>query len=188
MKHSLFLGVSVGLALLAGVASAQDSGRQMLCPKPTYVTLTASAPSVFNADFSSASLGAPRAWLNNTAINHTFLYSFLWKPPVGKCCSNIISATLTVQLKSNQPGSSKTAADAGNDIISIVRNGAGVPGYGGPIYSSFPFPVNQPTTKTFVLTGAELANINTDNRLSFAVEDDTRVVSATLQLARCCLS
>jgi hypothetical protein len=188
MKNSLFAALAIGCVLIANAASAQDAGRQMLCPKPTYVTLTASAPSVFNADFSPASLGAPRAWLNNTAINHTFLYSFIWKPPVAKCCTNIISATLTVQLRSNQGGSSKTASDAGNDIISIVRNGVGVPGYGGPIYTSFPFPVNQATTKTFVLTGAELANINTDNRLSFAVEDDTRVISATLQLARCCLS
>ncbi len=187
MKNSLFLGMLIGCVLAASAASAQDASRPMLCPKPTYLTITAGAPSVFNADFSAAALAAPRAGLHNTLPNKMFLNTFQWKRPAG-CCSDITSATLTVQMKANQGGSSKTASDAGNDLIGISRNGVGVPGYAGPVYSSFPFAAGQTVTKTFVLTGAELANLNMDNRLSFTVEDDTQVVSATLQLSRCCLN
>lgn len=187
MKRSLILGIVIGGVLAASAVLAQEvSQRPMLCPHPTYETLTASGSSVVNADFSAAALAAPRAGLNDSQPNKMFLYSFVWKPS-GKCCT-IVGATLTVKMMSNQPGSSKTASDAGNDLIGITRNGAGVPGYAGPVYTSFPFPANQATTKTYVLTGAELANLNADNRLSFNVEDDTRVTSATLSLARCCLN
>jgi hypothetical protein len=37
------------------------------------------------------------------------------------------------------------------------------------------------------LNAASLLNVNHDNRLSFAVQDDTTVESAVLQLSGCCL-
>ena len=84
MKNSLFLGMLIGCVLAASAASAQDAGRPMLCPKPTYLTLTAGAPSVFNADFSAAALAAPRAGLHETQPNKMFLNTFQWKRPAGK--------------------------------------------------------------------------------------------------------
>jgi len=188
MKRSLLLSILIGGVLTASAAVAQEPGRPgpMLCPKPTYITLQAHPPSVFNGDFSAAALAVSRAGLNDTQPNKMFLYTFEWKTP-GKCCT-IVGATLIVNMASNQGGASKTSSDAGNDLISISRNGAGVPGYAGPVYTSFPFAANKVTSKTFVLTGTELANLNMDNRLSFAVEDDTRVTGATLQLSMCCLN
>ena len=38
------------------------------------------------------------------------------------------------------------------------------------------------------MSAAALAAINADNRLSFHVKDDTRVLSAKLQINRCCVN
>jgi hypothetical protein len=56
----------------------------------------------------------------------------------------------------------------------------------GPLYSD-PVTINQQTTRTFVVNAAGLAAMNANNRLSFAVQDDTRVLSADLRIDRCCI-
>lgn len=183
--------------LLSGaLAKAQD--RQALtvsegpfvakaaCPRPISLTLTATTPNVVNSDFSALQLGAPRAWLNDPAINKNFLYTFQYAKDE-KCCE-VTSAVLTVRMKANQSGQSKTTADAGNDGISIMYNGGLVLPFSQPVYSSWSFNAGQTATKTWTLTGAALANLNATRRLSIYVQDDTMVQSATLQISGCCLS
>ncbi len=156
------------------------------CPRPISLTLTATTPNVVNSDFSAAQLGAPRAWLNDPAINKNFLYTFQYAKDE-RCCE-VTSAILTVRMKANQGGQSKTSSDAGNDGISIMYNGSVVPPFSQAVYSSWSFNVGQTSTKTWTLTGAALANLNATHRLSIYVQDDTMVQSATLQISGCCLS
>lgn len=160
------------------------------CPNPQHIVLTAGAANVLNnifpGDFSAAALAAPRVGLGDAHCDKFFLCTFKLDLP-SKCCQ-ITRAVLTVKMKANQPGSSVNDHSAGNDTIGIYRNGAGVVGYGEHVYSNWPFAAGQPSVKTFNLTGAELTNLNTDRRLSFVVQDDTMVQSATLELWGCCLS
>jgi hypothetical protein len=94
-------------------------------------------------------------------------------------------------MKSNTPGTTATTADAGNDTIGVtVVGGVGaMPQPGGPVYGpTFPFPAGTLITKTFNITGTALAKLEIGNGLSFGVQDDTMVTSATLTLSGCCLS
>ena len=160
------------------------------CPRPIALTLTATNPTSFDpADFAQGQLNAPHmTGLGDTSINKNFLYTFKWKRDE-RCCQ-ITKAVLTVKLRANQAGQAATSADAGNDGIAIMHLGNVVPPYNESVYSNVPkpFPVGQPATKTWNLTGAALNNINAFNKLSFAVQDESRVDSATLQLWGCCLS
>jgi hypothetical protein len=156
------------------------------CPKPISLTLTATTPNVVNSDFSAGQLGAPRAWLNDPLINKSFLYTFQYAKDE-KCCE-VTSAVLTVRMKANQNGHSKTSSDAGNDGIAIMYNAAVVLPFSQPVYSSWSFNAGQTATKTWSLTGAALANLNATHRLSIYVQDDTMVQSATLQISGCCLN
>lgn len=158
------------------------------CPKPIYMTLNANTPNLFQADFSPASFSAQRVGLNSTATNKFFLHTFQWKSAARNC--QITSAVLTVKMKSNNGGSSAAASDAGNDTISVVVNGAGVPPFSERVYSAVntPFSAGQAATKVWNLTGAALTAINANSRLSFSVQDDTMVQSATLVLRGCCLT
>lgn len=196
-KRYLVYSLLLATFLLSGaLAKAQD--RQALtvsegtiiakaaCPRPISLTLTATTPNVVNADFNAVQLGGPRAWLNDPAINKSFLYTFQYTKDE-KCCE-VTSAVLTVRMKSNQSGASKTSSDAGNDGIAIMFNGAGVPPFSQSVYSSWSFNAGQTSTKTWTLTGAALANLNATRRLSIYVQDDTMVQSATLQISGCCLS
>jgi len=125
--------------------------------------------------------------LNYSGPDKSFGYTFQWKP-AHRCCQ-ITKAVLTVNLQANQGGSSTNSSDAGNDNIYVMRQGSTVAPYSERIYTGlWPFQAGKQVTKVWNLTGAALANINTDNRLSFYVEDDTMVKSATLSLIGCCLS
>lgn len=173
---------------------------QNSCPNPVSLTLTATTPYVENSDFNATQLGAPRAWLNDPASNKSFLYTFRWNQDL-RCCE-ITRAVLTVRMKSNQGGTSGTSPDAGNDGIAIMHTGNVVPPYSQAVYMpsvasppvasspavTYPFPVGQPSVKTWTLQGQALANLNANRRLSIYVQDDTTVQSATLQIWGCCLS
>lgn len=188
--------------LLVASASAQQQERKALpldntapivqseCPRPIALTLTATNPTSFiAADFAPVQLSAPHmTGLGDTAIDKNFLYTFQWKRDE-KCCQ-ITRAVLTVKMKSNGPGQSQTSADAGNDGIAIMYAGAAVAPYNEGVYSNVtkPFGVGQVAVKTWTLTGAALNNLNASGHLSFAVQDDTSVQSATLQLWGCCLT
>ncbi|HEX8492545.1 MAG TPA: hypothetical protein VF658_06860 [Pyrinomonadaceae bacterium] len=130
--------------------------------------------------------------------NRKFLHTFQWKRP-GRCCE-ITRAVLTVKMKSNQVGHKPPTSDAGNDGIVILHMGSVVLPYSQLVYSApapllnsfptpaYPFPVGQPSTKQWTITGTALSNMNQFQRLSIYVQDDTTVLSATLQIWGCCLS
>lgn len=156
----------------------------MPCPNPTTQMISMTTPAVVNADFTAAALAAPRAGINDPAPNKIFLHTFRWDPPA---CCQITAAYVTVVMRANQPGASQTSNDAGNDTIGLASAGVTIPGMGGPIYTGA-VALNQQTTKTFVVNAAGLAAMNANNRLSFAVQDDTRVLSADLRIERCCVN
>jgi hypothetical protein len=162
------------------------------CPRALAVTLTAqNPPNVYSGDFSPAQL-ANQVGLNYTSINKIFLHTFQWRRD--QTCCQVTKAVLTVRMRSNSPCTSANSPDAGNDGINIMHNTLSL--YGEPVYSGPPplwsCGVNQPAVKQWTFSPtvnpAILNNINTLGRLSFAVQDDTRVESATLQLSGCCLS
>jgi hypothetical protein len=160
------------------------------CPKPISLTLTAAKPLSFDpADFNSGQVSQLHATgLGDPGSDRNYLHTFRWKRP-DRCCQ-ITKAILTVKMKSNQRGITTTSSDAGNDGIAIMHNHLVAAPYNEAVYSGInrPFPVGQPATKTWNLNAAVLSYINTTGNLSFAVQDDTTVVSATLQLWGCCLS
>jgi hypothetical protein len=191
------LAASIALAATASVkpqdrkaAATAIDVRQLAaksdCPRPITVTLTAGSPYVLNSDFNQIQLGAPRAALNEQAMDKSFLYTFRWAKD-GNCCE-ISRAVLTVRMKALSGGQSKTSADAGNDGIAIMHNGTAVQPYAEAVYSSWPFQAGQTAVKTWNLTGAALNYLNTNQTLSLYVQDDTSVQSATLEIYGCCLS
>lgn len=192
-RVSLF-AASVALFAVAGPVSAQPdpatSGRggaeTIPCPTPIVQTLQVSVPTTnpYN-DFVPAQWNAPRAPLNGTAINQHFLGTFAWKPPEKKCCQ-LMAGKLTVNVKSNMSGDSKTSGDAGNDGFAIMSGGVAV--YTQPVYSSFPFASGTTATVTWNLDAAALQKLSQGKGLSFAIQDDTMVTGAKLELRGCCVS
>lgn len=194
MESLAFITLLAGVILLAtGSFLAQGDEKAgapcpktVLCPAPYHQIFTATSPcAVFEADFTPAQLGAPRACLNDSGGNKHFLYTFQWKMPT-PCCQ-ITQARLTIKMKANSEGRSAKSSDAGNDGITVMYSGASVPPYSESVYSSWPFSQGQTATKTWNLTGVALDNLCHSGRLSFAVQDDTMVLSASLELCGCCL-
>ena len=191
-------GTMLAATLLHGAVSAAAQERRIQggyevaqpvkgsCPSPLALTLNATAPNVFNADFTPGMLSAPRAFINDPKSDKSFLYTFQWRREQ-RCCE-ITSAVLTVKMRSNGPGASKTSPDAGNDGIAILVGGVAAQPFSGPVYSSWPFGVGQTATKTWTLTGTALNNLKANGTVSLYVQDDTTVESATLQIYGCCLS
>ena len=169
------------ILLTAGSVFAQKD--PTACPAPLTVTLNATSPHVLTSDFNAGQLAGPRGWLNDPAINKLFLYTFVWKSE-SRCCQ-ITRGVLTVKMKANQAGQSKTSSDAGNDAFSVMSGGTAL--FSRLVYTPWPFPAGKLTTVTWTLTPAALAAINAGH-LSIFEEDDTMVQSATLQLWGCCLT
>lgn len=198
MMKSVGKLVLIAGIVIAGSAMAQDrprperpqpapgpvQGPAMACPHPTYETLTASGSSLVNADFPAIALANMQP-IGGTAANKWTGYTFQWRPPA--CCA-VTRAVLTVTLRAITAGTSNTTSDAGNDTLGVVSGGATLPGQGGFIRPNTPFAAGSQITKTFTLTGAQLATLNSNNRLSFLTQDDHAVLSATLRLERCCIS
>lgn len=159
------------------------------CPAPLNLTLNANTPNVFTGDFAAGQLSSYQTALNYPGADKHYLHTFQWKNE-HRCCQ-ITRAVLTVKMRANQDGS-VNGSNAGNDNIVVMHLGAAVLPYSERIYThppvNFPFPKGQTASKTWNLTGSALANINANSRASFDAEDDTGVISATLQLSGCCLS
>lgn len=184
----LFSLISLGAgSAFAQVAAGEGRGDPKGgCPYPIGETINVGPPN--QSDFKAESLAA-QVGLNNAVPNKQFLGTFQWKPK-SKCCE-ITRAVLTVKMKANSGGQSATTADAGNDTIGVtVAGGVGaMPQPGGVVYGpTFPFPAGTLVTKTFNITGTALAKLESGGGLSFLVQDDTMVTSASLQLSGCCLS
>lgn len=190
VQAALFSVMALGAgSAFAQAATAAGEGRgdsKGGCPNPISETINVGPPNL--GSFRADQLALPRAWLNDSATNKAFLGTFQWKPKF-RCCE-ITRATLTVNMKSNSAGTSATTRDAGNDTIGVMVGGVGaLPQPGGQVYTGpFPFPAGTLVTKTFNITGTALANLDSGGGLSFVVQDDTMVTSATLTLSGCCLS
>jgi hypothetical protein len=166
-------------------AEAVALPRPVACPAPFNVTLNANAPYVLPSDVPS---GANyQTSLNYTGTDKTYLHTFVWKHE-RRCCQ-VTSAVLTVHMKALQSGQSNTSSDAGNDNITLWHAGQVVQPYNERIYGPpYPFPAGQTATKTWTLNATALGILNSTGALTFGVEDDTSVTSATLQLTGCCLA
>jgi len=174
----------------AAVESAEVDVRPpaCACPAPINLTLNANAPNVFPGDFLPGQLSTSQTALNYTGTDRHYVHTFQWKRE--HCNCQITDAWLTVQMQANQGGDSPTSSDAGNDNIAVMALGVVVLNERVYVHPpvTFPFSAGQTATKTWHLTGLALAMINANNRLSFDVEDDTMVKSATLRLTGCCLT
>ncbi len=158
------------------------------CPAPFTTTLDATVPQIVTTDFSAAQLANYQQALNSHVANMPYAHTFVWKP--NTCCCVATSATLTIVMRSIQGGASATSADAGNDLFAVVGFGGVALVPSAPVYAGVarPFPANTTVTKVVPISGSALNKLNTEHTLSFFVEDDTSIVSATLTLSGCCLS
>jgi hypothetical protein len=151
---------------------------------PIHIQLTAGPQNVLNhifpGDFNALALLAHRVGLGSTSHDAIFLCTFEWQLPSKHW--RVTRAVLNVKMSANLPASNVKDPSAGDDRICMVRNAVNVPGYCEHVYSNWPFAVGQPAIKVWELTGVALSNLNIDSRLSFSVQDDTMVRSATLEL------
>lgn len=160
---------------------------RLKCPDPSIVIIHSSTPYYDPSEFSSAQTVSAIDTFNSTAINKRFLHTIRWKPK-RKCCQ-VLKARLVVKMKSNSRGHNLNSPDAGNDGITLVKNG-GTAILGEKIYSghTFSFPVGTNATKNFILSGSQLDWLNTAHKLSIYIQDDTSVKSIKLKLWVCCLN
>jgi len=167
------------------LAQDSDSSRErMPCPRPTSETLGLKAtPTPVAQDFSPGANAAVQAGVNDPVANRFFRHTFQWNPR--RCCQ-IMSATLTVTTMANDYGTGQTGSDAGNDMIAVVHMGATVPGLSQYLYAT-PVAPGTVTTRTLTMNATALANMEATNRLSFNVQDDSRVTKAVLHIERCCV-
>jgi len=147
-----------------------------------------------HSDFPVNSMFSPVLWskldnpvtnqFNQTVPDQLFAYTFHWTNSGKECCRCIDGATLTVKLKALQTGGVGSPS-SGNDYIVVVSSLAP---NNHVVESRSAWPngatAGQIETLTFQIPCKYLAN----GHLSFYVEDDTAVLSATLLLTRCCLN
>lgn len=193
MKPLLTLAVAlVALGALPSPGAAQEERRALpqpispirLCPRSQQqaINLTAQAPSTATpnlADFPASSCSA--GWEPNfggTTSDKCFRHTFTWKAPRPEC--RCLSGELTIQYKALAGGSAGSSSSA-NDTVGIYSGGSGVPGTNQSLYVGA-VKKGQTGTKTIPLTCDMLKN----NSLSFLVQDDTSVTSATLHVFYCC--
>ncbi len=198
-RKNIFPVVASALLVFASAASsqqpmqgdAQPTERRsppgaviIQCPVPMNVNLTAPPPTAatpYAPDFppppSPPSGIEPN--FGGTVIDRHFRHTFTWKP-LTECCQ-YLQGTLTFTYKALSGGKSATSSDAGNDTW-VIYKGTSVLA-SGKVYGSFPFSPGTTGTKTIPLTPAML----TGDRLSFLVQDDTSITSATLNVVACCV-
>jgi hypothetical protein len=155
----------------------------LVCPRgQRQQTITVTAPPPVAAtpylpDFPSACSAGWEPNFGGTTINRCFRETFTWKAPAQCHC---LSAELTIHYKALQGGAAGSSTSA-NDDVAISSGGSVVPGTSQRLFSGN-VATGQTGTKTIRLSCDWLKN----DRLSFFVEDDTRVDSASLQVAYCC--
>jgi len=164
------------------------------CPDPITHTETVSAPSPAVVDPSQlppSFVSPPNAEPNfgGTMPNRLFRHTFQFKLPNRKCCQ-CTDVTLTLKLKALKPGTNHQSSDAGNDTWYIFKNGkhCGTPANANFVYDMPPsFNAGHAVTKTIKVPCGCLAVSGNTAKLTFAVQDDTSVEAATLNVRGCCL-
>lgn len=193
MKPLLTLALAfVALGVLLSPSAAQEERKVPsepitpveLCPRPSQqqpINLTASAPSAATpnpADFPATCGTGWEPKFGGTAINKCFRHTFTWKAPRPEC--RCLSGELTIRYKALQGGPANSASSA-NDVMYIYSGGSAVAGTNQQLYTGA-VTTGQAGTKTIRLNCDMLRN----SRLSFLVQDDTSVTSATLRVVYCC--
>jgi hypothetical protein len=149
------------------------------CPHPYSQTQNATNPA--NRDSTDFN-GWNYSWasgLGDPSHNVVFGYTFKLNIPSDRLCCEITKAVLTLRLKCH-------GDIPENDTWAIIHNGHGVVGAGGSI--GWPrFCDRQTKTVSYVASSAVLNMMNQGHRLSFSVQDDTTVLSATLTTSGCCV-
>ena len=166
------------ISLGAGPAKAQAPeaarmipGPGVPCPNPVHYVIT--RPTAAGSQQAATILGT----YNQTSINQSFKDTFTFKPPQGQCCQ-FTSGTLKVTYKALQSGDANHVSTSWNDDAGLM------PGPYPRIWGPGPVPAGQVKTIPYNLTPAMLAS----GSITLYVEDDTAVVSATLEIIGCCLS
>ncbi|HYW54432.1 MAG TPA: hypothetical protein VE826_10705 [Dongiaceae bacterium] len=149
------------------------------CPNPVVLKITRGGNTAATPD-PVDSPGIPLAGIayNQTAFNKVFRDTFHVK--TGKCCE-FKDGLLTVTYKALLGGAAGTAT-AANDGGGVIFHGVSVPGSSGPIWGTV---VATGAVKTVQYTVP--ANVIATGRISFGAQDDSAVVSATLEVSGCCL-
>src|ERR1051325_908587 len=188
MSQRKIVVVSIFIMLFAGLLFAQrptDAAATVPCPHPITQTLTAPPPSppTLGSDF-SGQLGtavAGSTW-NQTNADHGFGHTFTL-PPVGRECCIWTKGTLIVTVKALVAGP-KGSSTSANDWVELVQNGAYVQGTGQqPFGGSNGATAGQTTSVTIPVPQSVLSS----GFVSFHVQDDSAVLSATLRLEGCCI-
>jgi hypothetical protein len=184
--------VALGV-LLPSPGAAQEGRRGVphpvspirFCPRPSQpqaINLTASAPATATPnlpDFPASSCSAGwEANFGGTTPDRCFRHTFTWPAPKPEC--RCLSGELIIQYKALLGGSAYTSNSA-NDTVGIYSGGSIVAGTSQHLYSGA-VTTGQTGTKTIPLNCDMLKN----NSLSFLVQDDTSVTSATLHVFYCC--
>jgi hypothetical protein len=196
-----------GMFLLQGALAQEEEQRRPLpvpqpvrppvdrnvpCPDPQTITLTASAPSAAVVDTSQlpASLVSPpnaEPNFGGATPNRVFRHTFQFNLPPNKCCQ-CTGVTLTLKLKALQDALDPNhgAANASNDKWYIYKNGKPCGSSYGWVYDR---PVRQGTviSKTIEIPCDCLAVSGGVGKLTFVVQDDTSVQSATMTVKGCCV-
>lgn len=154
-------------------------------PCPKTIVLKAPPPNTttpYAPDFPSTP-GAP--WIepnfNGTTPNRHVRHTFQWGGCKQNKCCEVYKAKLVVTVKALMNGQSHESRDAGNDSISIWKNGS-VQHWQ---YLYNPTPVSAGTVKT--LTIPVQPSWLDGCRLSFQVQDDSAVLDAKLVVTGCCV-
>jgi hypothetical protein len=187
MKYNLRKLALVSVAALflatafATAGTLGQTGNTTPCPTPRHVTLTASTPSANMADFPANCSAGYEQNLGGTTPNRCYIHTFNLPVSGELCCQCVESKKnfLTITYKALQPGPPNSPTSA-NDTWGIVGGPSG-PLYVPPVGGGPPWQ----RTKTIPVTCAMLKN--NPLRLSFAVQDDTSVTSATLDVDLCCV-
>lgn len=175
---------------LPGVEPIPKDGSLSPCPDPQTITQTATAPSAAVVDPSqlpSNLVAPPNAEPNfgGTSANRVFRHTFQFKLPNNKCCQ-CTSATLVLRLRALQDAMDPTHTDtySSNDKWYIYKNGQ-LCSYGW-VYD---YPVKKDTaiSKKINVPCDCLAKAGGAGKLTFVIQDDTSVQSATMTVKGCCV-
>lgn len=186
MKKSLTLGLVFAALAVFSVFSLAQEGRQaqrpQACPVPRHVTLSATTPSANTADFPTNCSAGFEQNLNGTTSNRCYIHTFDVPIPSEFCCQCVESKKnfLTIRY-SALVGGAVGSSSSYNDSVGIS------PLSGTALYpQGTAVTTGQTGTKTIPLTCAMLKN--KPLRLSFLLQDDTKVTSATLDVDLCCVN
>lgn len=210
LKNRSFFGVLIAFLVLCAVVMfpslntfAQEEEQRIAkpgpfpphpfpCPDPQTITLTASAPSPAVVDPSQlpASLvNLPNAEPNfgGGTPNRVFLHTFQFKLPEKKCCQ-CTGVTLTLKLQALQDALDPThnTPNASNDKWYIYKNGQICGSSDGWVYDQ-PVKAGTEITKTIQVPCNCIAVSGGVGKLTFVIQDDTSVKSATVSVKGCCV-